>query len=144
MSDLSLRATKALFLKSNVPTLVGSGKLTKIYEGSGPKDAMFPYGLIQRIPGAVQYLFRARIAKEDDLYLCKIVTDRSPTSAKSPQLFAEEMANTWHGLLRGSLVLIGGGTCTWNEKFSDFSQNEPDKDSWIFHRGFMQRVVTEP
>ena len=144
MSDLSLPTTKALVAKSNVAGLVGSGKLTKVHEGRAPKDAVFPYGVIQRIPGAVGYVFGPGISKEDDLYLCKVVTERSPAANKSPQLFAEEMANIWAGLVRGDLVLTGGGQCTWNEKFSDFSQDEPDKDSWIFHRGFMQRVVTEP
>lgn len=148
MSANSEKVRKALFAKSNVGAVVGSGKLTGIYESQAPESADLPYGIFQRQgPGPVTYGFGTTTAPtqhmETDLWLFKVLADEDSSTTKEPQEFAEDMAATWKSTL-GNTLTLSGATVRWMAWFSDMPPLQQQQgDRWIYQRGFQMRIEVE-
>lgn len=147
MSANSEKVRKALFAKSNVGALVGSGKLTGIYESKAPESASLPYGIFQRqAPGAPTYGFGTTSATkhlESDLWLFKVLADEDSSTTKEPQEFAEDMATTWKQTL-GTTLTLSGATVRWMEWFADMPPLEQqESDQYVYQRGFQMRIAVE-
>jgi hypothetical protein len=148
MSAVSEKVRKALYAKSNVSAVVGSGKLTAIYDSKAPEDATLPYGIFQRqAPGTPTYGFGTTAAPtkhlESDLWLFKVLADEDSSTTKEPQEFAEDMAETWKTTL-GNTLTLSGNTVRWMVWFADMPQLEEQQgDRYIYHRGFQLRIGVE-
>lgn len=144
MSDLSLKVQRALFAKSNVAALVGAGKLSAIFESKAANTATIPYGIITRqASGPIERAFGPTRVLETDLYLLKVVADAGVSTSISPQAFADDMLVTWEATIGGALLLTGGSSVVWCERFSDMPPfEEPRGDGWIYHRGILLRIVS--
>lgn len=144
MSAISEKVRKALFAKSNVSDVVGTGKLTGIHEGKAPAKAALPYGLFQRqAPGPVEYTFGVTQVLEDDLWLIKVLADDLSSKTKEPQEFAEDMVTTWLETL-GNTLTLAGNTVVWMERYGDMPPLEELKnDRYIYHRGALLRIGVE-
>ena len=145
MSTNSEKVRKALFAKSNVSAVVGSGKLTAIYESKAPETAVLPYGIFQRqAPGTPTYSFGTSTAPtqqlESDLWLFKVLADEDSSTTKEPQEFAEDMSGTWLSTL-GNTLTLSGSSVRWMAWFADMPpQQEQVTDRDIYHRGFMLKI----
>lgn len=146
MSAISEKVRKAIFAKANVSAVVGSGKLTAIYESKAPEDATLPYGIFQRQgPGPVTYGFGTSTAPtthlENDLWLFKVLADEDSSTTKEPQEFASDMADTWKSTLGNTLTLTGA-TVRWMAWFADMPPYEEQvTDRQVYHRGFLMRIA---
>lgn len=146
MSVASEKVRKAIFAKSNVGTIVGSGKLTGIYEGKAPKNSSLPYGVFFRQAGdPVQYSLAQTSVVEGDIWTFKVLADIDSVtgSSKEPQEFAEDMLNAWETLL-GNTLTLSGKTVAWMARYMDIPPiDETPVDRYIYQRGFMMRIKTE-
>ncbi len=144
MSANSEKVRKALYAKSNVAAVVGTGKLTAIYESKGPEDAVLPYGIFQRqAPGSPVYSFGATQQLETDLWLFKVLADEDSSTTKEPQEFAEDMAALWRSTL-GTTLTLSGATIRWMQWAADMPPFEEQQgDRYIYHRGFLLRISTD-
>lgn len=145
MSATSEKVRKAIFLKSNVSALVGSGKLAGIFESKAPKTADRPYGIFQRqAPAAVDHTFGPTVFAESDLWLFKVIADADSSTTKEPQEFAEDMLAIWLTTL-GTTLTLTGSTVVWMARFADMPPYEElvEGDDYVYHRGFLMRITTE-
>lgn len=148
MSAISEKVRKAIFAKSNVAAVVGSGKLTAVYESKAPEGASLPYGIFSRqAPGAPTYGFGTASAPtkqlESDLWLFKVLADEDSSTTKEPQELAEDLLEVWKTTLGNTLTLTGG-TVRWMVWFADMPPYEEQQgDRYIYHRGFQLRISTE-
>lgn len=147
MSAISEKVRKAIYAKCTPPAstaVIGTGKLTGIYEGKAPNEAVLPYGIFQRFSaGEVKYTFGVTLALEDDIWLLKVLADESSSTTKEPQEFAEDMLATWLTTL-GNTLTIAGNTVAWLARHADMPPFEEQKDErFIYHRGALIRVKTE-
>lgn len=146
MSDISEKIRKAIFAKSNVAALVGSGKLTGIYNGKATKTAVFPFGIFNySAPGNVEWGFNAPARLyETGLWQFKVVTDSDTIHAgKEPQEFAAEYARLWETTLGHTLTLTGASVI-WMARFADIPEYEEQQgDRYIYHRGFQMRITAK-
>lgn len=144
MSVASEKVRKAIFAKSNVSAVVGSGKLTAVYESKAPADAVFPYGIFSRqAPGEVNYTFGTTNVLESDLWLFKVAADEGSSTTKEPQELAEDLLNVWESTL-GTELTLSGNEVTWMARFADMPPIEQQQnDRWAYLRGFLMRVGVE-
>lgn len=144
MSAISEKVRKAIFTKSNVPALIGAGKLTGIHNAKAPENANFPFGVFSlQAPSPLEYTFGTRIALESGLWLIKVVADEDSSTTKEPQELAEEMLALWETTLGGDLTLAGN-TVAWMARFSDIPAFEEQRsDRLIYHRGFLLEIGVE-
>lgn len=144
MSAISEKVRKAIFTKSNVPALVGAGKLTAVHNAKAPEDAVFPFGIFtNQAPSPVEYTFSTRIALESGLWLFKVVTDENASTTKEPQEQAEELLTLWETTL-GDTLTLDGNSVAWMARFADMPPFEEQRsDRYIFHRGFILEIGVE-
>ena len=136
MSVISEKVRAAIYTKTNVSAVVGSGKLSGIYEGKAPAGAALPYGVFNRQASApVQYTFGGTIADETDFWQFRVYAEAQST--------AESLLNAWVSTLGGSLTLTGN-TVTWCKREQDLpATDQQQSDRYVFGRGALIRISSE-
>jgi hypothetical protein len=135
---------KAIFSKSNVGAVVGSGKLTAIYESTAPEGAALPYGIFFRqAPEPIQYAFGQTSILEGDIWTFKVLADEDASTSKEPQQLAEDLLAVWISTL-GLTLTLSGATVAWMAPTGDMPPyQERQNNRYIYHRGTMVRIRTE-
>lgn len=144
MSSRSEIVRKAIFAKSNVAAVVGSGKLTAIFSDKAGENPSFPYGVFQRqAPVPTVYAFGYTPVQEEDLWLFKVYADKDSSTTKEPQELCEDLLDTWLSTLGHDLTL-SGATVAWMAKFNDVPPlDEKQSNRFVYGRGTLMRIVTE-
>lgn len=144
MNNLDPLIAEALFAKSNVSGLVGSGKLSAIYQDVASNQATpYRYGVFFRqSSGVPEYSFGPTEVMQTGLWTFKAVIDESAQTSVSPQKHAETMLATWKTAL-GATLTITGAVVEWMQWAGDIPPyQERLNDRWVFHRGFQLLIKT--
>ncbi len=145
MSSRSQLVAEAIYLKTNVVAVVGSGKFSAIYLDVASNQATpYRYGIFSRqAPEPHQYSFGPTRILEGDLWLFKAVVDEAAQTAVSPQKHAETLLADWITTL-GETLTLSGAVVAWMEPFADMPPfQEKLGDRWVFHRGTLMLIRTE-
>lgn len=137
MSARSEIVRKAIFAKTNVSNVVGSGKLSGIYHDKAKSTAVFPYGIIQRQANEPnQYAFGTTLILEGDLWTLKVISEVSAAEA-------ETRLAVWIAEL-GTDLTLSSGTVVWMAVEQDMPPfQEQLADRYLYHRGTQVRIRTE-
>jgi hypothetical protein len=137
MSIISEKVRTAIFSKTNVSAVVGSGKLSAIYEGKALAGAIFPYGIFNRQASEpVVYAFNVTQILEGDFWQFRVYAES--------QSVAETLLNTWITTLGTSLTLTGN-TVGWCARVNDLPPTDQQlNDRFIYGRGALVLVKTGP
>lgn len=144
MSARSQLVAEAIFAKTNVAAVVGSGKYSAIYQDVARNAAdPFCYGIFFRqAPEPIQYSFGPTAVLQGDLWTFKSVVEAAAITTISPQKHAEALVAQWITTL-GTTLTISGGTVVWMEVYQDIPPyQEKLGDRWVFHRGTQVRIIT--
>ncbi len=135
MSAISEKVRAAIYTKTNVSAVVGSGKLTAIYADKAPATAVFPYGVFNRQASApVVYTF-STLADETDFWQFRVYSEAQST--------ADSLLTAWLNTLGESLTLTGN-TVTWCKRENDLpNTDQQQSDRYIFGRGALIRISAE-
>lgn len=144
MSAISEKVRKAIFAKTNVSGVVGSGKLSAIYADKAPEGAVFPYGVFNRQGSEpVQYAFNVTQIIEGDFWQFRVYADEDTSTTKEPQELAEDLLAVWVSTLGNTLTLTGN-TVVWCARSNDLPNNDQQQtDRFIYGRGTLINIKTE-
>ena len=136
MSAISEKVRAALFTKTNVSAVVGSGKLTAIYADKAPASAVYPYGVFNRQASSpVTYSMGQTLLLEDDLWQLRVFSEAQKTS--------EDLLVAWYGTL-GTTLTLSGNTVVWCARENDLPPVDQQlNDRWIYGRGALIRIASE-
>jgi hypothetical protein len=106
----------AIYTKTNVSGVVGSGKLSGIYEGKAPEGTSYPFGVFN-LQGAppVTYAFNVTQILQQHLIQLRVY-------AESPEA-AHANLNTWLATL-GNTLTVTGFTTAWLALENDLPPNQ--------------------
>lgn len=144
MSVISEKVRKAIFAKTNVSAVVGSGKLTAIYADKAPESAVFPYGVFNRQASEpIEYAFNQTQILESDFWQFRVYADEDSSTTKEPQELAEDLLAQWISTLGTSLTLTGN-TVVWLARSNDLpNTDQQQKNRYVYGRGTLVRIATE-
>lgn len=144
MSAISEKVRKALFSKTNVSAVVGSGKLTAIYGDKAPENATLPYGVFNRQASEpITYAFNVTQKLESDLWQLRVYADEDSSTTKEPQELAEDLLAVWVSTL-GTSLTISGNTVVWCARVNDLPNNDQQQNNrFIYGRGTLIRIATQ-
>lgn len=136
MSAISEKVRQAIFVKTNVPAVVGTNKLTAIFADRAVPDAVYPYGIFSRQASEpIEYAFQVNQVLESDIWLFKTYSEK--------QAEAESLLTAWINELGHSLTLTGN-TVVWCARVQDAPiSNEQLSDRFIYGRGALIRIAVE-
>ena len=111
-----------------------------IFHRTAPQDAVYPFVLLDKQSGMVDYTFGTGPSSmlEDQLWLVKGV-DRDDSSA-----VAEALDERARALLQDAELVIEGYTPLWFRRESDLSYGEVEKGEMIHHVGALYRLYAQP
>jgi hypothetical protein len=134
MSAISEKVRAALFTKTNVSAVVGSGKLTAIYADKAPASAVLPYGVFNRQASApITYAFGPTAVLEDDFWQLRVYSESQKT--------AEDLLVVWVNTLGNDLTL-SGATVRWLAKVNDLPNTDQQQaDRYVYGRGTLIRIA---
>lgn len=134
MSSISEKVRAAIYTKTNVGAVVGSGKLSGIYADKAPANAVMPYGVFNRQASSpITYAFNYTPVLEDDLWQLRVYSESQKT--------AEDLLVVWVNTLGNSLTL-SGSTVEWIAKVNDLPNTDQQQaDRYIFGRGCLVRIA---
>lgn len=144
MSAISEKVRKAIFAKTNVGAVVGSGKLSAIYADKAPESAVLPYGVFNRQGSEpVQYAFNVTQILESDLWQFRVYADEDSSTTKEPQELAEDLLAVWISTL-GITLTLTGNTVVWCARSVDLVNNDQQQaDRFVYGRGTLVNIKAE-
>jgi hypothetical protein len=136
MSAISEKVRTAIYAKTNVGTVVGSGKLTGIFADKAPATQSFPYGIFNRQASEpVQYAFNVTQILESDLWQFRVYA--------VSQSQAETLLTAWLNAL-GNAFTLTGNTVVWCARVNDLPPTDQQlTDSYVYGRGALVSIKTE-
>ena len=136
MSAISEKVRTAIYTKTNVSAVVGSGKLSAIYADKAPSNAVLPYGVFNRQASApVSYTFSGAIAEESDFWQLRVYSEAQSTAAS--------LLNTWVSTL-GDTLTLSGNTVMWCRRTNDLPNNDQQQtDRYVYGRGALIRIASK-
>jgi hypothetical protein len=134
VSAISEKVRTAIYTKTNVSAVVGSGKLSAIYADKAPANAVLPYGVYNRQASfPITYAFGPTAVLEDDLWQFRVYADAQKT--------AEDLLIVWVNTLGNDLTL-SGSTVRWLARVNDLPPTDQQQsDRYIFGRGTLIRIA---
>jgi hypothetical protein len=126
----------AFYTKTNVSAVVGSGKLTGIFEGKAPQGTNYPFG-VWNFQGGEPVLYGFNTTQlAEGFYLQMRVYAKN-------QAQAHTLLATWISTLGNSLT-VTGFTIGWLARHSDLPPiDQLVADEYIFGRGALIAVKAE-
>lgn len=134
MSAISEKVRGAIYTKTGVGAVVGSGKLTAIYADKAPATATLPYGVFNRQASApIVYAYGPTAVLEDDFWQFRVYSESQKT--------AEDLLVVWVNTLGNDLTL-SGATVRWLAKVNDLPNTDQQQtDRYVFGRGTLIRIA---
>jgi hypothetical protein len=135
VSSISEKCRAAIYTKTNVGAVVGSGKLSAIYADKAPSNVVLPYGVFNRQASSpITYAFGYTQVLEDDLWQLRVYSESQKT--------AEDLLVVWVNTLGNSLT-ISGNTVEWIAKVQDLpNTDQQQSDRYIYGRGALIRIAS--
>jgi hypothetical protein len=123
----------AFYTKTNVSGVVGSGKLSGIYEGKAPSGTNYPFGIFN-LQGAapIEYAFNATPVLERWYLQMRVYAENA--------LSAENLLDTWIATL-GNTLTVTGFTVEWLAKRNRLAPTDQMvSDRYVYGRGQLIEV----
>ncbi len=136
MSANSVKVLTAFYTKTNVSAVVGSGKLSGIYEGKAPANTAYPFGIFNwQGWKPIEYTMGLGTALEYGFLQMRVYAEN--------QKQAEDLLNVWAATL-GNALTISGGTVSWLARAYDLPPNDQQiNDRYVFGRGTLIGIGIE-
>ena len=126
----------AIFAKTNVSGVVGSGKLSGIWEGKAPQNTAYPFGVFN-LQGAppVTYAFNVTEVLQEHLIQFRVY-------AETPEA-AHTNLDAWIATL-GNDLTVTGFTTAWLARELDLPPTDQlIAGRYVYGRGALVRIGTE-
>jgi hypothetical protein len=126
----------AIYTKTNVSGVVGTGKLSGIYEGKAPQGTAYPYGVFN-LQGAspVQYAFNVTPVLQEAFIQFRVYAES--------QEAAHTLLDAWIATL-GNTLTVTGFTTEWLAVQNDLPPTDQlITGRYIYGRGTLVRIETE-
>ncbi len=136
MSAISEKVRGAIFTKTNVSAVVGSGKLTAIYADKAPATAVLPYGVFNRQAAEnILYAMNETPVSERDYWQFRVYSEAQKT--------AEDLLVVWVNTL-GITLTISGNTVERCVKRGDLPNTDQQQiDRYVFGRGALIEIASK-